>query len=265
MFKYRLLTSLVLIPLVLLAIYYGKVVFLSLIVYLFTLGCGLEWCKLVPIQTFMAKVAYMVLLFAMVYLFHLLPLSGLCSGLIFWVLIFFAIYYYPLSQKWWGHPLIVAVAGLIVLPLFANSMLAIFTLPKGRGLMVYLLSLVWAADIGAYLAGKQWGRHKLIPLVSPGKTYEGLMGAFLFTLFVAMIGLLWFKPSSTVWWLGMALLLTLISVLGDLFISMLKRRCHIKDTGSILPGHGGILDRLDSLIAASAFFYAALYWTHLGL
>ena len=135
------------------------------------------------------------------------------------------------------------------------TLVAIYQQAQGKQLVVYLLFLVWAADTGAYLAGKRWGRHKLIPAVSPGKTIEGTLGGMLLALLVAYLGTYYFNPHSAVIWYAIAGGIALISIVGDLFISMLKRRSKLKDTGSIFPGHGGVLDRIDSLIAAMPLFY----------
>ena len=138
-------------------------------------------------------------------------------------------------------------------------------MPDGHAWVLYLLTLVWAADIGAYFAGKYWGRHKLIPRVSPGKTVEGAVGGFVLSMLVTLAGFAYFHPQSIGIWFLIAALTTLISMLGDLFISMLKRRSQLKDTGHILPGHGGVLDRLDSLIAAAPMIYCGLRFLAPGL
>ena len=141
------------------------------------------------------------------------------------------------------------------LSLFANSIWALFHHEQGRLLMVYLLVLVWATDIGAYMFGKLWGKHRLIPQVSPGKTWEGSLGGLLLALGVGWVGWVYFYPQHMSVWFAQAGVLIGIAMLGDLWISMLKRRVQIKDTGHILPGHGGVLDRLDSLLASLPFFY----------
>ena len=100
--------------------------------------------------------------------------------------------------------------------------------------------------------------------MSPGKTVEGALGGFLLTMLVATIAYFYFNPPAMVNWYAIAVGTTLISMLGDLFISMLKRRCKLKDTGHVFPGHGGVLDRLDSLIAAAPFFYFGLSFLTIG-
>ncbi len=133
----------------------------------------------------------------------------------------------------------------------------------GPGLAIYLMALVWAADTGAYFAGRGFGRHKLAPAVSPGKTYEGVLGGILvaagFTLIVAT--LVWrVDPRGLILWLAIACVAALFSVLGDLTESRLKRAAGVKDSGTIFPGHGGVLDRIDAYTAAAPVFVFGWTW-----
>lgn len=266
MFRQRLLTAMVLIPLVLAAIYYANYWAFVAVVLLLTTGCALEWLKLIPVRSMTMKVIFILALLTGCYLIQFCFNFWLFVGLAVWFLILIFVCYFPKLQSLWGRPWVVALFGLILLPLFAKSMVSIFLMDRGRELIVFLLLLVWSADTGAYLAGKQWGQYKLIPGVSPGKTIEGAVGGFNLSMLVALVGCYYhFQPRSLVNWFVIAIIVTLISLLGDLFISMLKRRSHIKDTGHILPGHGGILDRLDSLIAAAVFFYGGLFFLPPGL
>lgn len=255
MFKQRLMTAVILVFLVLLAIYYANIWVLRGVVLLLALASAWEWTQLIPIKWFVNKVIFAVVMLLAVgfssYWFDV----WLSAGLILWFGILFAVLMFPTSQQFWGYRSIVGGACLLLLPLFANSLAAIYEHVQGTSLIVYLLCIVWATDIGAYLAGKLLGGHKLIPRVSPGKTVEGALGGFLMAIIVAVIGCFYFKPHSMVMWYVVAVATILISMLGDLFISMLKRRTKLKDTGRIFPGHGGVLDRLDSLIAAAPVFY----------
>lgn len=255
MFKQRLLTSLCLIPLVLLAIYYANGLIFTILFSIMALVCAFEWLSLIPLQKRPQQLVFMLIIAAALVISHFIFSFILYAGLAVWLLITLLVVAYPRFASAWGKPLIVAAAAIVVLPLFYQSLLHIVRMPQGRMLLLYLLFLVWAADIGAYFAGKQWGKHKLIPKVSPGKTVEGLMGGLVLCLGISIPFNIYLHLTDWSHWLIYAALIMLISLVGDLFISMLKRRVGLKDTGNILPGHGGILDRLDSLIAASPLFY----------
>lgn len=260
MFKQRLLTALVLVPLVLFSIYYANTWLLGAVVLLFIMVGGWEWSQLIPLSRALTRVLFIGLLLAALWLSMHWFDKALMAGLILWGGILVAVLMYPASTVVWGYRPIVGGACLLLLPLFASTIAALYQHPQGRDLIVYLLSLVWATDIGAYVAGKCWGRHKLIPRVSPGKTMEGMLGGFLLAMLIALVGLMYFGPVSALHWFMVSAGTVLISMLGDLFISMLKRRCQLKDTGHIFPGHGGVLDRIDSLIAALPLFYCGLSW-----
>src|SRR5690606_18505160 len=121
--------------------------------------------------------------------------------------------------------------------------------PQANGLIIAVMLLVWGADIGAYFAGKAFGKRKLAPRVSPGKSWEGLYGGLASSLLITLlIGLQqgW-EGSGLLLALGGAVLVVLVSVVGDLTESMFKRQAGIKDSSNLLPGHGGVLDRIDSL------------------
>ena len=118
--------------------------------------------------------------------------------------------------------------------------------------------LVWVADTGAYFSGRRFGRNKLAPAISPGKTREGVLGAMVLVTVYSIIAAYYFGLdfSGTVYLLLLAVILTLVSVAGDLYESVLKREHGVKDSGRILPGHGGALDRIDSVLAAMPVFVA---------
>jgi phosphatidate cytidylyltransferase len=125
--------------------------------------------------------------------------------------------------------------------------------PQGAWLFIWLIAMVAAADIGAYFAGKRWGSRKLAPGLSPGKTVEGLLGGLLCSAVIGAAGatLAGYEP---VWFVVLAPLVAIVSVIGDLSVSAFKRNAGLKDSGSVLPGHGGVLDRIDSLIAAAPVY-----------
>ena len=152
-----------------------------------------------------------------------------------------------------------AVAGVLVLVPAAVALGRLVALePDGRTLLFFLLLLIAAADIGAYFGGRRFGRHKLAPRVSPGKTWEGFVAGLLGAGVVAVAGARVFG-FPTLPWLAVCLLVALVSVVGDLAESMFKRRVGLKDSSALLPGHGGVLDRVDSLTAAGPVFLLGLH------
>lgn len=253
----RLITALILAPLVLLIILYSPAWFLMAVTLVILLAAGWESCQLIPIPMELKGVQIgfllsLVLAFvACAYLFD----YWISLGLVVWLFLVMAIITFPKSQRYWGSPLIVGAICLMLLPLFGQSLIRLNSLPQGKGLLIYLLFLIWAADVGAYLVGKKWGKHKLIPQVSPGKSWEGALGGFILSMLISALGYSYFHPVDGMTWFMLAALTVVGSMFGDLFISILKRRCHLKDTGALIPGHGGILDRLDSLLAGLPLFY----------
>ncbi|HAU28486.1 MAG TPA: phosphatidate cytidylyltransferase [Rhodospirillaceae bacterium] len=152
------------------------------------------------------------------------------------------------------HPVRLAV-GLIYVGLGAVALSFVRTVPgAGPYLVLYVLLVVWATDIGGYMVGKTLGGPKLAPLVSPRKTWSGALGGILMAVLAA--GLLAYAyPSRQIFaMLGLAAFLSMASQLGDLMESAIKRRYNVKDSGAIIPGHGGILDRVDGLLFAAPIF-----------
>ncbi|MBT8433616.1 MAG: phosphatidate cytidylyltransferase [Gammaproteobacteria bacterium] len=183
------------------------------------------------------------------------------AGLVLWVLITFALIAYRHNGN---LPLLARILllglGLDLLWICVHGLIYLYGMYGGE-ILLYLLSLVWVADIGAYFSGRRFGKRKLAPAISPGKTWEGFCGGLVANL-LWIIGIYFF---STGWGFGflqfvlIGVATSLISVVGDLFESILKREAGVKDSGKLLPGHGGVLDRIDSLIAASPVFVAGTF------
>jgi phosphatidate cytidylyltransferase len=182
---------------------------------------------------------------------HLLVLAALA----WWVVALVLVVRYPRSFG----PVFVALAGIVVLlPSWALLVRLHRDVSLGTQLAFTLLIIVWAADVGAYAFGRLLGRTKLAPAVSPGKTWEGVTGGVLAAGLAAGLAAQWLMlPASRLVVLGVAT--ALISVLGDLTQSMFKRNVGLKDSGRLLPGHGGVLDRIDSLTAAVPAFVVGLW------
>jgi phosphatidate cytidylyltransferase len=177
---------------------------------------------------------------------------------LFWVLVV------PvwLARKWTlASPTAASLIGFVVLIPTALAMMHLRTI--GPWVLLGTMAVVWVADIAAYFSGRAFGRHKLAPSISPGKTWEGAAGGALAVLLFGFGVLVAFGARETGGALMIALALlswTAISIMGDLFESLLKRQAGIKDSGSILPGHGGILDRIDSLTSTLPLVALASVW-----
>ena len=152
----------------------------------------------------------------------------------------------------------------LYIPFSLSHIVLLFQLPAGRRWIFLVLLVIFAGDTGAYYLGHRWGKHKLIPAVSPGKTVEGAVGGLVSSLILTLLTgkvLLSSSELSLGFLFVLALVLTLVSQMGDLMVSMLKRLSQVKDSGSLLPGHGGLLDRLDSLVFAfPTTYYAAVFF-----
>ena len=189
-----------------------------------------------------------------------------------WLLSAFLTWVYPKCSGFWSrHRSVRGVFGWLTLVPAGFALLIIRSIEydtdpyQGAQLMMFLFGLVWSADIGAYFVGKSLGKRKLMPNVSPGKTLEGFFGGVISAcLLVVAVGLsLDWNSEQFTQVLLVTMLITTISVLGDLNESMFKRQAGVKDSGNILPGHGGILDRIDSLTATAPVFalcYILIGW-----
>lgn len=217
-----------------------------------------EWSALADIKRPVSRAVYLVFILCMLWFSLFLPLMlVLIIAGAWWLLALAFVVLYPRASALWRSQVVRIILGVLVLVPFWLAINVLRSYMTNGGLVVFVLfCFVWAADIGAYFAGRWWGRHKLMPNVSPGKTWQGFFGGLLLSLLVAAIALSWLKLGfdEVALIFLMAIVLNIFSVVGDLFESMLKRHCQVKDSGNILPGHGGILDRIDSLTAATPLF-----------
>ncbi len=260
MLKQRILTAVPLAALVIWGILTQpeQVIFYAL-VFVMTIA-GWEWSALSGISNKAGRAGYAIAIVALVFVARklidanpsALPVVLLLSVII-WL---FAIFHMfnkgpqPVSQSFSG---IKFISGFVILipPVFA--LLLIWG--QSNIWLFYCLSIVWVADIGAYFSGKKFGKNKLAPNISPGKTKEGLYGAVFATAVYSVLAGFYFELQviEQLMLIIITVLTTFISVAGDLFISLLKREKNLKDTGNILPGHGGILDRIDSILSSAPF------------
>jgi len=263
--KQRILTALVLAVAVL-----GAVFLLPL--NLFALGAGAvvvigarEWGNLAAL-TGLAQWLYALGVAVVLLLLYQVPRDGilpwvLSGALLFWLWACYLILRYPRGRGFHGRNLRLLIGLAVLVPTWL-ALVGLKAHPSGSLALLLLLALVWGADTGAFCAGKLLGRHKMIPAVSPGKTVEGLLGGLATCMLLGILMGFWreLPPQEMVYLVALSLLTCLAAVFGDLFESLFKRERGVKDSGALLPGHGGILDRIDSLTAAAPVFLLGLYW-----
>lgn len=263
MLRQRIITGTILAVLTLLVIFFTPFVVFSALSTLLILFAAFEFSRLIGLKKNIARLTYVIMIALFTFLFWLLPIKPvLWLTLLWWCLACLLIVTYPKTAFLWGKRTeMKAVMGVLALIPAWLAVNAIRGMQHGSLILFLLLLLVWSADIGAYFIGKYLGKHHLLPKVSPKKTIEGLFGGLgLSLLIITIVGLI--AKSSISEWATMILLTTitvLFSVAGDLFESMLKREMGIKDSGNYLPGHGGLLDRIDSLTAAAPLFLLGLW------
>jgi len=224
-----------------------------------------EWTRLIGFQRVRSRLLYVGAILALILvLWPLLDHMALVNGLLVltvlgWCGALLWLRRYARRPNHQDRPLSVGIAGVVVL---TAPWVAFMGLRGefGPGYVLFLFLLVWAADVGAYFVGRRWGRRKLAPAISPGKTWEGVGGAGMAALALALAGAVLLDVGAR-WpaFIAVCLVTVGFSIAGDLFESMLKRQCGVKDSGSLLPGHGGVLDRVDSLTAAAPVFLLGLY------
>lgn len=270
----RILTAIVLIPLVIIALFFAP---LSIFSYLIITVCALaawEWSNFLGMVKKTQKAVFMALIIILLALLYLIPidlsLKGklftyiICLSIVWWLIALLLVVSYPKSAKYWSKSILIKLLfALFTLIPFYISMLELRSINydidryTGAVWLLYVFVLVWATDTGAYFAGRAIGKHKLAVKVSPGKTIEGFIGGVSLAILVCLlVYLTGYFAISFINFLISSLLAILVSVLGDLTESMFKREACIKDSGNLIPGHGGILDRIDSLTAAVPVFTA---------
>jgi len=264
--KQRVITALVLLPIVVWCVFFAPSIWaFRIFAAAIVAVAAWEWTAMMGWKAPALRAVYAAAVLASLVVLALqadilkvaqLPLLGV--AVLFWLIAHRLVRAYPAGTDGWANTAMLAPLGFVLLvPAWLGLVLL-------HGLsawwLMYLFVLVWGADTGAYFAGRAFGKHKLAPSVSPGKTLEGFFGGLLLTMTVAVAVALYRDLAGQRFWafLLLSLLTVLASVLGDLFESMVKRHAGIKDSGTIFPGHGGALDRIDSLTAAAPVF--ALGW-----
>lgn len=267
--KKRISTAIVLIIAALIVILTFSTPWFSVVTLIVILSIGgMEWAKLVSLSAFKKGlyVSGILLLAFFAYLSEDISWLFIYLGFFWWFINIVMLAKYKQESTFYKkNTLLLRLSGYFVLVSAWSAGVILHS--HSPYLILFLVLLVAAADSGAYFAGKSFGKHKLVPQISPGKTREGLLGGFIAALIVAFIGANLFDLGDGYFrhFIYLSAAVSLLSVAGDLFISLIKREAGQKDTGSILPGHGGILDRVDGLIAVLPLFALGINWYSIQL
>lgn len=273
MLRQRVITALVMGGLFLAALAFLSLPALA-VVFALVVGAGAwEWSRLAGWRSPPTRVLYVAVLLALLaalYVYCQLgrgaprelvqPLLGVAC--LWWSFALLWVRGYPGSAVLWRSIPMRSLMGLIILAPAWAAAVFLLSFPRGGFLLVAMVVVVVAADVCAYFSGKAWGRHQFAPTVSPRKTWEGFWGGIGGALVLGLV--LWQLLPDRVDHIGLGTVLAvtvttaLASVVGDLTVSMVKRESGVKDSGSLLPGHGGVLDRLDSLSGAAPVFSLGL-------
>ncbi len=261
MLKQRIITAVILV-----AVLSGVVLVLpppaALITLTLIISLGIwEWSQFLTAKSLLWRLLYVVVVLTLIvglwfYSFQPGALQLVLQiSLAWWLVAFVWVTRFPTAI-----PVgVTVISGILVLGPAWLALSRLLVAENGVGWIVFILLLVWATDIGAFAVGKLFGRIKLIPRVSPGKTWEGAIGGVAVAAIVAFAGAMFFQQ-DLLSFVSLCLAASAISIVGDLIVSIFKRHAGLKDSGEIFPGHGGMLDRIDSICSAAPVFVLGLSW-----
>ena len=264
MLKQRIITAVILAVLAVLALFKSTDAVWQWVVLLIGVVMAWEWSGFARLTALWQKVCFSLLILVVSWLgiawlsIQSLLILTLIEGLLLVVVVLR--YQSSRGKNGLSSVVLILMTGLLSIVLFVSA-LTHFRNDFSPQIVLLSLLIIWAVDTGAYFSGKRFGKTKLAQYVSPGKTWEGVWGGVALAFVISLLGLMWLEVELNIsmWVVAIALAaVAMFSVLGDLFESVLKRQSGLKDSGSIFPGHGGILDRADSLLIAVPMMY--LLW-----
>lgn len=266
MLKQRILTAIILIPLLVAALFYFPLGWIAVLFGLFMAAAAWEWATLSGLQKFSAKIFYVIGLLALgilgmagIFQQPALVLSFFLAATFWWIWSAIDIFSRGQVNRGMFTTFNGKIAGgfLVLIPAWIALVYLLARDPEPPRTLLFLFVLVWVADTAAYFSGSVFGKNKLAPQISPGKTLEGVAGGVIGAVLLAWLcgTMIWnYDAGMLLRWIGLAIITVLMSVIGDLTESKLKRIAQVKDSGKWLPGHGGVLDRIDALTAAAPVF-----------
>lgn len=266
MLKARIATAAVLIPIVIALIFFADVTLFSAFFALIVVIGAWEWAGLSKLND---KVKYLYVIFSLSILFliywfndDLIYKSAVLIGALYWLIAVGLVIFYQKQRNLLprSSSILMLVGLLLLVPMWSGLVILKSNIETGSVLIMLLMLLIWGADTAAYFAGKKWGKRKLANHVSPGKTWEGTIAGLVVSIVIAIAYVIVSNKNlgDGLIFIALSLLTVIGSVFGDLMESIVKREAGQKDSGHILPGHGGVMDRIDSLTAASPIFVFGL-------
>ena len=260
MLKQRVFTAIVALSVLAVVMFVVPAIVARIVITLLLLGAAWEWSGFIFSKEYKRRFVYVLFIAAlMAVIFFELPDAVLVDlvlnvALGWWLAALAWMFFFPTPIS---NPVAWICGALVIVPAWLAIDLLYLKRPE---LLLFALLIVWVADIGAYFVGKGFGRVKLAPQISPGKTWEGVLGGLSAVMVLAAVGSQALEIDIAVL-VPFCLAVAMLSIVGDLTVSMFKRNAGVKDSGSLFPGHGGVLDRIDSVTAAAPLFAVALSWT----
>jgi len=258
--KQRIITAVIALLALMLVLFYLPNEVALVVIVAVILGGAWEWSAFLDTQGNATRSVYVVIIGVLIAAVSYLDVDAALIfkvSLVSWVAALVWTFFFPTpipaAVRW--------LSGVLVLvPLYLALVVLYNTAPE---LLLFALLIVWVADTGAYFAGRFLGRVKLAPHISPGKTWEGVIGGLVAVVLLILLRTMWAETNLTVL-IPFCLAVACLSVVGDLTVSMFKRTAGVKDSGSMFPGHGGVLDRIDSVAAAAPLFALGIGWVGLS-
>ncbi len=264
----RVITAAILAPLVILVILFASTAVVAFVAAAAFLAALWEWSRLSGLKSIAQQAMWLILaaaVFALLWMQRntIVAPVMMTLGVAWWLIacVWLRHFAYATSPTPENRVLKLLAGALVVFPAWVALITLHAGLPHGHGLTLLSLVIVWAADIGAYFSGRTFGKRKLAPQISPGKTWAGAYGALAAGVLVSVLGSWWLLDIRDGKLIGLAMLAALTvsaSIVGDLIESLMKRHAQVKDSGTMIPGHGGMMDRLDSVFAALPVFAAGI-------
>ncbi len=258
--KQRIITAVIALLALMLVLFYVPNEVALVVIVAVMLGGAWEWSAFLGTRGNGMRVVYVVIvgaLMASVSYFSVDAALIFKLSLVSWVAALVWTFFFPTpvptALRW--------LAGVLVLVPLYLALVVLYNMAPA--LLLFALLIVWVADTGAYFAGRFLGRVKLAPDISPGKTWEGVIGGLVAVVLLVLVKSMWAETDLSVL-IPFCLAVACLSVVGDLTVSMFKRTAGVKDSGSLFPGHGGVLDRIDSVAAAAPLFALGVSWVGLS-